>query len=61
MKVSIGTPRVVGMKKIYDTPEQPTTTITPKKHCPRRYNEATELTIKVKIGINQHDFPLMSQ
>ena len=49
------------MKKIYDTPNSPERPITEEALPDARYNEATELTIKVEPGVNQHDFPLMSQ
>jgi hypothetical protein len=60
MKVSISVPRVVGMKKIYDTPNSPEMPITVEA-LPARYNEQTELKIEVKPGTNVYDFPLTSQ
>ncbi len=60
MKVSISAPRVVSMKKLYNTPDSPERPIT-EEALPARYNEATELTIEVRPGTNAHDFPLTSQ
>jgi hypothetical protein len=60
MKVSISAPRVVSMKRLYDTPNSPERPIT-EEALPARFNEATELTIEVKPGSNVRDFPLTSQ
>lgn len=60
MKISISAPRVVGTKKIYDTPDSPEMPIT-EEALPARYNEETELRLEVKPGTNQHDFELKSQ
>lgn len=60
MRVSISAPRVVGTKKIYDTPDSPEMPIT-EEALPARYNEETELKIEVKRGTNQRDFELHSK
>jgi hypothetical protein len=60
MKVSISVPRVVGRKKIYDTPNSPEMPIT-EEALPARYNEETELKIEVKAGTNVQDFALERQ
>jgi hypothetical protein len=59
MKVSISMPKVVGTKKIYDTPDSPVMPITVEA-LPARYNEETELKIDVKSGTNTQDFHLKS-
>lgn len=58
MKVSISAPRVVGTKKIYDTPESPEMEIV-EEALPARYNDQTELLLEVKPGSNHHDFALV--
>jgi hypothetical protein len=60
MKVSISVPRVIGRKKIYDTPNSPEMPITVEA-LPARYNEQTELKIEVKPGTNAQDFRLSSE
>jgi hypothetical protein len=52
-------PKVVGTKKIYDTPDSPVMPITVEA-LPARYNEETELKIDVKPGTNTQDFHLKS-
>lgn len=55
-KVSISAPKVVGKKKLYDTPNSPERDVT-KETLPERYNEQTELTVDVKPGvINEKNF-----
>ncbi len=56
-KVEIRIPKVVGQKKLYDTPDSPTQPIV-EEVLPAKYNDATELTIEVQLGDNQHDFQL---
>jgi hypothetical protein len=60
MKVSISAPKVVGKKKIYDTPDSPEMPIT-KEALPAHYNEKTELQFEVKPGSQTKDFPLTSK
>lgn len=57
MKVSISAPRVVGKRKLYDTPDSPEMPVT-LESLPARYNERTELQLEVKPGKNQKDFDL---
>lgn len=57
MKVQISAEKVVGKKKVYDTPDSPVKDIT-KEMIPDRYNTKTELTAVVKPGQNAIDFPL---
>jgi hypothetical protein len=59
MKVSISAPKVVGKKKIYNTPNSPVMPITVEA-IPARYNEKTELTLEVK-GATQKDWDLQGK
>ena len=56
-KVEVRVPKVVGRKKIYDTPDSPIQDILAEV-LPARYNDNTELTFDVKAGNNQKDFDL---
>ena len=60
MKVSISSPKVVGKKKLYDTPDSATMDIT-QEAVPAKYNERTELQIDVKPGTNEKNFELQSK
>jgi hypothetical protein len=60
MKVSISAPKVIGEKKIYNTPNSPVMPIT-KEALPEKYNEKTELTFEVKPGANPKDWDLPSK
>jgi hypothetical protein len=57
MKVSISSPKVVGKKKVYPTPESPEMPITVEAIL-ERYNDKTELTLDVKPGTNNKDWDL---
>jgi len=56
-KVEINGTKVVGKKKIYNTPDSPTMDVA-EELLPKKYNEKTELTFDVKPGKNEKDFPL---
>jgi hypothetical protein len=58
-RVSITSPKVVGKKKMYDTPDSPTVDVT-EELLPKRYNSQTELTLKVEAGPQSKDFALQS-
>jgi len=60
MKVSISATKVVGQKKVYDTPNSPVRPITAEA-LPERYNERTELELDVKPGANSKDWELTSK
>jgi hypothetical protein len=60
MKVSISMPRVVGKKKIYNTPDSPEMPVT-KEGVPEQYNEKTELTFDVQPGGNEKNWDLKSK
>jgi hypothetical protein len=57
--VSITSPKVVGKKKMYDTPDSPTVDVT-EELLPKRYNAKSELTLKVEAGPQTKDFALQS-
>ena len=57
-KVEIRIPKVVGKKKLYDTPDSPEQEIM-EEVLPVKYNEATELKVEIKKGENTKDFDLM--
>jgi hypothetical protein len=60
MKVTISAPKVVGMKKLYNTEhsiERPVTA----ESLPARYNAKSELSIEVKPGNNEQNFDLKSK
>jgi hypothetical protein len=59
-KVEVRVPKVVGRKKIYDTPDSPIQDVLAEV-LPARYNDNTELTFDVKTGSNQKDFDLKSK
>ncbi len=58
-KVEIRVPKVVGQKKLYNTPDSPVRPIMAEV-LPAKYNDETQLTVDVQLGTNQHDFPLTS-
>jgi hypothetical protein len=48
-RVSITAPKVVGKKKVYETPNSPTVDLT-EEMIPRRYNAQSELKATVTLG-----------
>jgi len=58
-RVSISAQKVVGKKKMYDTPESPVVDVT-EELLPKRYNAQSELTLKVEAGSQEHNFDLKS-
>jgi hypothetical protein len=60
VKVEIRVPKVVGQKKLYDTPDSPVKDLMAES-LPAKYNDATELTLDVQPGKNRQDFPLTSK
>lgn len=59
-KVEIRVPKVVGQKKLYDTPNSPIKPLMDES-LPARYNDASELTIDVKPGENPQDYQLTTK
>jgi hypothetical protein len=60
MKVEIRVSKVVGQKKLYDTPDSPVQPIM-EEVLPAKYNDATELVVEIAPGSNQHDFNLTTK
>lgn len=60
MKVSITAPKVVGQKKVYDTPDSPVRPVTAEL-LPAKYNEQSELIIDVTPGTVEKNFDLRSK
>jgi len=56
-KVEIRSPKVVGKRKLYDTPDSPVQEVY-EEVLPQKYNEATELTVEIKKGKNEKDWDL---
>ena len=56
-KVEIRSPKVVGKRKLYDTPDSPEQEVY-EEVLPQKYNEATELTIEIKKGSNEKNWDL---
>ena len=59
-RVSITSPKVVGTKKMYDTPDSPVVDVT-EELLPKRYNGQSELTLTVKLGDQDAPFDLKSK
>lgn len=59
-KVEISVSKVVGQKKLYDTPDSPVQPLLDEV-LPKKYNEESELTIDVKPGTNEPVFDLKTK
>jgi hypothetical protein len=59
-KVEIRVPKIVGQKKLYETPDSPIQQILAES-LPARYNDKTELTLDVQPGNNQQDYELKTK
>jgi hypothetical protein len=59
-RVSISAPKVVGKRKMYETPDSPTTDVV-EELLPARYNAQSELTITITAGDQPATFALTSQ
>ena len=51
--------KVVGKRKMYETPDSPTVDVV-EELLPERYNAQSELSITVKAGSQEAEFPLES-
>jgi len=60
MNVQVLSPRVVGKRKLYDTPDSPVRDVT-EESIPAKYNTHTELTYEVKPGEQEKNFVLTSK
>lgn len=58
-QIWISASKVVGKRKMYDTPDSPTVDVT-QELLPARYNAQTTLTLKVEPGKQQKTFELTS-
>ena len=59
-RVSITSPKVIGKKKMYDTPDSPIYDVT-EESLPQRYNAQSTLSITVIAGAQEKDFPLTTK
>jgi hypothetical protein len=59
-KVAINIPKIVGERKLYDTPDSPKRPIT-EEALPPQYNEQTTLTHDVQPGPNEKNFSLKTK
>ncbi len=59
-KVEIRVSKVVGKKKLYDTPDSPVQDLM-EEVLPSKYNEASELRIEIKKGKNEKDWDLKTK
>lgn len=62
MKIVVSSSKVVGKKKVYDTPNSPEMPIT-KEVLPEKYSmmENTELRFEVQSGLNEKNWDLKSK
>jgi hypothetical protein len=58
-RISISAPKVVGQRKLYETPDSPTADVVDEL-LPARYNARSELTLTVTAGAQQKNFDLQS-
>jgi hypothetical protein len=58
-QISISAPKVVGKRKMYETPDSPTVDVV-QELLPERYNLRSELTYTVEPGEQEKDFALTS-
>jgi hypothetical protein len=59
-KVEIRVPKVVGQKKLYDTPDSPVKQVLAES-LPRKYNDDTELKLEIHAGKNLQDYDLTTR
>jgi hypothetical protein len=59
-RVQVRVSKVVGEKKLYDTPNSPVRKVWGEV-LPAKYNDNTELTLDVKLGENKQDYNLKSK
>lgn len=59
-KVIINVPKVVGQRKVYDTPDSPMMSVT-EELLPPKYNDQTTLTYDVQPGPNEKNFSLKTK
>ncbi|MCA9260618.1 MAG: hypothetical protein KDA61_15505 [Planctomycetales bacterium] len=59
-RVEIRVPKVVGERKLYNTPDSPVQPLM-EESLPARFNDDSELTFQVEPGDAEHDFTLEFQ
>jgi len=59
-RVSITSPKVIGKKKMYDTPDSPVYDVT-EELLPKRYNAQSTLTMTVTADAQEKEFSLTSK
>ena len=59
-KVEIRVSKVVGQKKLYNTPNSPIQPLL-EEVLPPKYNDETELTLDVQLGENHRDYQLTTR
>lgn len=59
-KVEVRVSKVVGKKKLYDTPDSPVQDLM-EEVLPAKFNEATELRVEIKKGTNTKDWDLKTK
>ena len=59
-RVTITSPKVIGKKKMYDTPDSPVYDVT-EELLPKRYNAQTTLTMTVTADAQEKEFSLTSK
>jgi hypothetical protein len=59
-RVEIRVPKVVGEKKLYNTPNSPIMPLL-EESLPAKYNDQTRLTIEIEPGETQRDFQLSTR
>jgi hypothetical protein len=59
-KVEIRVPKVIGERKLYDTPDSPVKQVMTES-LPTKYNDASELMLEVKPGENRQDYDLKTK
>jgi hypothetical protein len=59
-RVSITSPKVIGKKKMYDTPDSPVYDVT-EELLPKRYNAQSTLTMIVTADAQEKEFSLTSK
>jgi hypothetical protein len=59
-RIAIRVPKVVGKRKLYNTPDSPEQPLMAET-LPPEYNDRTTLTLEVKPGANEHNFDLQTK
>jgi hypothetical protein len=59
-KVEVRVSKIVGKKKLYDTPDSPVQDLM-EEVLPAKFNEATELRIEIKKGTNTKNWDLKTK